>query len=103
MNGVHDMGGMHGMGRIVREEDGPVFHEAWEGRVRALTRAIMVGGHCSLDEYRHGVERIEPARYLRLTYYERSLEGALIVLLEKGVITRKELDARVAELSTEET
>jgi nitrile hydratase len=96
------MGGMHGMGPIVREANEPVFHEAWEGRVRALTRAIMVGGHCSLDEYRHGVERIAPSRYLQLSYYERSLEGALIVLLEKGVITRDEFDARVAELTAEE-
>lgn len=97
------MGGMQGMGPIVREEDEPVFHEAWEGRVRALTRAIMVGGHCGLDEYRHGVERIGAARYLGSSYYERSLAGALIVLFENGVITREELDARVAELRAEES
>jgi len=101
LNGAHDMGGMHGMGEIVREENEPVFHEAWEGRVRALTRAIMIGGHCSLDEYRHGVERIGASRYLRLSYYERSLEGALVVLFEKGLITREQLDARVGELRKE--
>jgi len=103
LDGIHDMGGMHGMGPIVREENEPVFHEKWEGRVRALTRAIMAGGHCNRDEYRHGIERLEPSRYLGLSYYERSLEGALTVLLEKGVITQKELDARVAELTAEET
>jgi hypothetical protein len=102
LNGIHDMGGMHGMGSIAREENEPVFHEGWEGRVRALTRAMMVGGHFNRDEYRHGIERLEPFRYLRLSYYERSLEGALIVLLEKGVITREELDSRVAELTAEE-
>jgi hypothetical protein len=31
MNGVHDMGGMHGMGPIQSELDEPVFHERWGG------------------------------------------------------------------------
>ena len=38
MNGVHDMGGMHGMGPIEPEPNEPVFHEPWEGRVYALAR-----------------------------------------------------------------
>ena len=29
MNGIHDMGGMHGMGAIQHEKNEPVFHEAW--------------------------------------------------------------------------
>ena len=99
MNGIHDMGGMHGMGSIVREENEPVFHEKWEGRALALTRAMMAGGHFNLDEFRHGVERMEPSHYFLSSYYEHWLEGTLILLLEKGVITQKELDARVAELS----
>ena len=40
MNGVHDMGGMHGMGPIAHEPNEPVFHEAWEGRVWGLVRAV---------------------------------------------------------------
>ncbi len=40
MNGVHDMGGMHGMGPIEPESNEPVFHEPWEGRVYAVTRRI---------------------------------------------------------------
>ena len=39
MNGVHDMGGMHGMGPIEREKNEPVFHARWEGAgVRAGAR-----------------------------------------------------------------
>ncbi len=37
MNGVHDMGGMHGMGPIMPEANEPVFHEPWEGHVYALS------------------------------------------------------------------
>jgi len=41
MNGVHDMGGMHGMGPIAHEPNEPVFHEPWEGRVWGLVRAVQ--------------------------------------------------------------
>jgi len=29
MNGIHDMGGMHGMGPIEHERDEPAFHAPW--------------------------------------------------------------------------
>ncbi len=99
MNGIHDMGGMHGLGPIVREENEPVFHEEWEGHALALARAMMGGGHFNLDEFRHAMERIEPSRYLRSSYYERWLEGTSTLLLEKGVITQDELDARLSDLA----
>ena len=44
MNGIHDMGGMHGMGPIERETDEPVFHARWESRVFALNRAVGAWG-----------------------------------------------------------
>ena len=40
MNGVHDMGGMHGFGPIAPEADEPVFHEIWEARMFGLSCAI---------------------------------------------------------------
>jgi len=40
MNGIHDMGGMHGMGPIQQERNEPVFHHLWEKRVFALRRAM---------------------------------------------------------------
>ena len=39
MNGIHDMGGMDGFGPIEPEANEPVFHEAWEARVLALSMA----------------------------------------------------------------
>jgi hypothetical protein len=44
MNSIHDMGGMHGYGPIVREEDEPVFHHEWEGKALALARIALAGG-----------------------------------------------------------
>ncbi|MBT7756851.1 MAG: nitrile hydratase subunit beta, partial [Rhodospirillaceae bacterium] len=75
MNGIHDMGGVHGYGPIIREEDEPVFHHEWEGKALALARTGLAGGHFNLDEFRHAMERIPPVEYLSISYYERWLEG----------------------------
>ena len=39
MNGVHDLGGMHGFGPVQREENEPAFHAAWDfgANGRAIT------------------------------------------------------------------
>ncbi len=99
MNGVHDMGGLPGLGAIPREENEPVFHEEWEGRTMALARAMLAGSYFNLDEFRHAMERIEPSYYLRSSYYERWLEGTITLLLEKGVITQEEFEARLDDLT----
>ena len=36
MNGIHDMGGMHGMGPIEVREDERPFHAEWEARAWGL-------------------------------------------------------------------
>jgi nitrile hydratase subunit beta len=101
MNGIHDMGGMDGFGPVVREQNEPVFHAEWEGRVLALSlslaRRLSPG---SFDEFRHAVERIPPAQYLASSYYERWLAAAETLLVEHGVVTREELLAKQSD-STE--
>ena len=93
MNGVHDMGGMHGMGPIAREENEPVFHEPWESRVYAITRVIRAGGERSnLDNSRHQLELLPPADYLRMSYYERWAARLFTQLVESGMVTRDELE-----------
>ena len=41
MNGVHDMGGMHGFGPVIPERDEPVFHAAWEAQYVPLRAASI--------------------------------------------------------------
>ncbi|HSF47693.1 MAG TPA: nitrile hydratase subunit beta [Burkholderiales bacterium] len=91
MNGVHDMGGMHGFGPIEREHDEPVFHYRWEARTFALRQACGALGKWNIDMARHANERIPPAEYLPATYYERWLAGLQRLLLESGVLTQSEL------------
>ena len=94
MNGIHDLGGMHGFGPVEREENEPVFHADWERVMVAIQRDTWTRGVFTLDEFRHGIERMAPARYLEATYYERWLEGITRLLLEKGVIAAEELHER---------
>ena len=56
MNGVHDMGGMHGFGPVVREPDEPVFHADWERRAYALVSLVMRAAQINVDEFRHAIE-----------------------------------------------
>ncbi|HLB07537.1 MAG TPA: nitrile hydratase subunit beta, partial [Alphaproteobacteria bacterium] len=52
MNGVHDMGGMHGFGPIEPESDEPPFHEPWEARMLALTLAMGSWSKWTIDAAR---------------------------------------------------
>src|SRR4051812_38754951 len=98
MNGAHDMGGMHGFGPVVREENEPLFHAAWERTVYGINRAIRSRGIINIDESRHGIERMPPAEYLAASYYERWLSSLERVLVEKGIVSQAEFEARVALL-----
>jgi nitrile hydratase len=93
MNGVHDMGGMHGMGPIAPEPNEPVFHERWEGRLYALNRAVGMLGKWNIDAGRHSRERIPPADYLRMSYYEKWLAGMIMLLKESGLASEDELES----------
>ncbi|MSO19347.1 MAG: nitrile hydratase subunit beta [Acidobacteria bacterium] len=93
MNGVHDMGGMHGMGPIRYEENEPVFHAPWEGRVYVMNRALGAWRKWNTDASRHVKELIPPADYLRMSYYERWYAGLIELLVTRGLITRAEADS----------
>jgi len=99
VNGIHDLGGMHGFGPVERAANEPVFHAEWERRVFAITRAARTHGIYNIDESRRAIEQMEPARYLAASYYERWLASAVTNLIEKGVITRPELEARMTFLA----
>jgi nitrile hydratase len=92
MDGVHDLGGMH-FGPIDHDPTERGFHEPWEAVVVAIQSAVMQGT-MSIDEFRHGIERMDPAHYLASGYYEHWLDGITRVLLEKGVIGPAELESR---------
>ncbi len=93
MNGVHDMGGMHGMGPIEEERNEPVFHHPWEGRVFALRRATAAWGKWNIDFTRHEVELVPPTDYLRMSYYERQFAAFPEMLVKRSLLTRAEIES----------
>ncbi len=89
------MGGMDGFGPIeTGEPEGAQFHSDWEARAFALTNLVLGRTGANADEFRHAIERIPPARYLASAYYERWILAAETLLVEKGILTRSEIDAR---------
>jgi nitrile hydratase beta subunit len=98
VNGIHDMGGMHGMGPIDPERNEPVFHEAWESRVLAISfslRPWAQGRNWGNNRYR--LETIPPAEYLRMSYYERWFSSLTSRLLGSDLVTQEELDNGAAD------
>jgi len=95
MDGIHDLGGMSGFGAVEIERDEPRFHEPWEARAFALnTLGIRQLGAYNVHEYRHAVERMDPADYLTASYYERWFTAVATLLVEKGIVALAELEAR---------
>lgn len=94
----HDLGGQPA-GPIDRSE-----HELtlWEWRVDALVRLCFRAGHLvDFAELRRAIEDLGPDAYERLSYYQRWAAALATVLVEKGVLTRAELEQRVARLRAE--
>src|SRR5215471_17184748 len=94
MDGVHDMGGRQGFGRVRHTLKAQTFHEPWEKRVNALYSLAVKLGIFNMDEYRHAIERMEPRHYLSASYYERSLTSLATLCVEKGIVSREELERR---------
>jgi nitrile hydratase subunit beta len=85
------MGGQTGFGPVPADEEGPegqFFHADWEARVYAMVRALQRRGviGADFDELRDAIERIPPGDYLALSYYERWLRAAEMLLAEKGLL-----------------
>jgi nitrile hydratase len=89
MNGIHDLGGMHGFGPVVAEANEPVFHEEWERRIFALTMAMFVW---RLGNIRRAWEQMPPAEYLATSYYEHWLFALQLQLEQNGLLDAEELE-----------
>lgn len=91
MRGPHDVGGLPA---------GPVEPHAhdltyWEKQIDAVRALIGAKGIYVTDENRRYVESLGHDVYERLGYYERWTASLMRGLIEKGVLTQDEIDARV--------
>jgi nitrile hydratase len=93
MNGIHDMGGMHGFGKVEPEPNEPPFHSRWEGRALALNRAMSFTKVWNIDRSRAAIEELPPVDYLTLSYYQKWALRLEKLLLEFGLVGPDEVAA----------
>lgn len=102
MKGVHDLGGKTGFGAVDRDIPSQPFDSSdagrWEARVFTIMRAAFANNLIkNTDQFRHGIERIDPQAYLQHGYYGRWLAGVETLLVESGDLDPTDLDRRVIE------
>jgi nitrile hydratase len=93
MDGIHDMGGMHGFGKVEPEENEPVFHAAWEAHCLALNRAMGFTGIWTIDQTRAGIEELPPDLYLASSYYKKWAVRLENLVVARGLAGADELEA----------
>ena len=93
MDGIHDMGGMHGFGPVIPDPNEPVFHEKWEGRVMAMQRSLWAAKLWTIDMSRAAQEALPPHKYLAATYYERWLMGLEKRVEQFNLVSPDEMEA----------
>jgi nitrile hydratase subunit beta len=96
LDGIHDLGGMDGFGPVEVERGEPVFHAEWERRIFGLAAAFRVSGLGNVHQFRHAIERMDPVHYLGSPYYEHWLTALATLGVEKGIVTREELERAAA-------
>ncbi len=94
MKKVYDMGGRH-------EDFGPIDRsgqqvEDWERLADAVNYVLNAKGHKTTDEMRRAIESLD--EYKEMGYYERWAAAAELLVVEKGLLTKEEVDTRTAEL-----
>lgn len=94
----HDMGGLPAGPVSIAEHE----IEPWEKRIEAILRCMQLREKpvVSIDELRRGIEELPPKLYDTLTYYERWIASLTNILVEKGVLSRAEIDQRMAALKS---
>jgi nitrile hydratase subunit beta len=102
MDGVHDMGGMHGFGPVVRPGGESAYHERWEPRIFAISALVGIEGLGAGPGGRVVREEMDPARYLAASYYERWLYSTEQRLLRKGTIAPGDVEAMMQRLQAGE-
>jgi nitrile hydratase beta subunit len=91
MDGIHDLGGRQGFGPVDVDEPEAVFHDAWEGRVWGIVRAMTRLPDWNIDWFRHCRELIDPVDYLTRPYFDQWLQTYAAMLVNSRAATVEEV------------
>ncbi len=91
--GYHDLGGRPA-GPVDRSEH---ELEPWEKRVDVLCGILVDKKRrlMTVDERRDAIETLGEEAYKSLKYYELWMAAALKLVIEKGILTKDEIDTRM--------
>jgi len=90
MNGIHDMGGMDGFGRV-RSEDSEAFHEDWEKQIWAAFSLVRTNSPNPDASRWVSHDNITPVEYLSGGYFGKWLYFLERRVLTAGLVTEEEL------------
>ena len=97
MDGIHDLGGKQGFGRIdVRKRKCRSMHPGKRG-CSASARAMQRAPDWNLDRFRFTRECIDPVDYLQRPYFDQWLQTYAALMIGSGVATIEELATRPFE------
>lgn len=91
--GHHDVGGLPGAGPI--DQSDHVLSD-WEILADAVNQALGARGVKRTDEMRRAREEMDSDAYRSMSYYERWIASIETILIEKGILTRQEIDEKLA-------
>jgi len=97
MRHVHDRGDWPDAGPIERAEHD---YAMWEKRTDAMLRLLTRDRHIiRVDELRRAIESIPPKNYETMSYYERWITAIEALIIEKGLLSREDIDRRVETIA----
>ena len=97
---VHDRGGWPNDDSVDHSEH---EMEEWERQVDALNGVLGDKGLKNTDQLRRAIESLALTTYESLAYYEKWTAAMEMLLVEQGVMTTEEIDAKVADLKQEQS
>ena len=90
------------MGGLESDNLEPTDHplEAWQKTTRAMRQVLGDSKRkiICVDELRRAIEDLPQDQYLDLSYFDRWIRAIVTILIEKNVLTKEEITARVDEL-----
>jgi hypothetical protein len=94
MRGPHDLGGL-AAGPV---DASPHDMTYWEKQIDAINMLLAQKGLRRTDENRRYIEALGHDAYNTLSYYERWTAALARQLIDKGVLTQDEVDAKIQEV-----
>ena len=91
MDGIHDVGGEQGFGRVKPTADELPFEHDWEGRMLGIVLAITRSRDWNVDKFRFTREQLPPVEYLTRPYFDQWYRSYAAMLLGSGLVTAEEL------------